>query len=95
MFEEDGAIELTLELTDLHPGVYTLKRHTINRQYGSAFDLWVQMGAPHPIDADTLDYLKQASCPQLAFEQIEITGTYSLVSKLSPHEVQLMELMRL
>lgn len=95
VFEEDGAIELTLELTDLHPGMYTLKRHTINRQYGSAFDLWVQMGAPHPIDADTLDYLKQASCPQLAFEQIEITGTYSLVSKLSPHEVQLMELMRL
>lgn len=95
VFEEDAAIELTLELTDLHPGMYSLKRHTINRQNGSVLDLWVQMGAPHAIDADILDYLQQASCPQLTFEQVEITGTYTLVSKLSPHEVQLVELMRL
>lgn len=97
VFEEAGAIELTLELTDLHPGMYTLKRYTLNRQNGSVFDLWVQMGAPHSIDADILDYLKHASCPQLTFEQVEITGTYTytLVSKLSPHEVQLVELMRL
>jgi xylan 1,4-beta-xylosidase len=95
VFEEDGAIALTLELTDLHPGLYTIKRHTINRQNGSVFDLWVRMGAPHPIDADTLVYLKQASCPQLTFEQVEIMGDYTLVSKLSPHEVQLVELMRL
>ncbi|WP_313639394.1 GH39 family glycosyl hydrolase [Paenibacillus sp.] len=95
VFEDDGDIELALELTDLHPGSYTLKKHTINRQNGSVLDLWVRMGAPHPIDADTLDYLKQASCPQLTFEQVEITSTYTLVSKLSPHEVQLVELMRL
>ncbi|KAA1181899.1 GH39 family glycosyl hydrolase [Paenibacillus sp. B2(2019)] len=95
VFEEVGDIELTLELTDIHPGSYTIKRHTINRRNGSVFDLWVRMGAPHPIDADTLNYLKQASCPQLTFEQVEITSTYSLISKLSPHEVQLVELMRL
>jgi xylan 1,4-beta-xylosidase len=95
VFEEVGDIELTLELTDIHPGSYSIKRHTINRQNGSVFDLWVRMGAPHPIDADTLNYLKQASCPQLTFEQVEITSTYSLISKLSPHEVQLVELMRL
>lgn len=95
VFEEGGDIELTLELTDIQPGSYTIKRHTINRQNGSVFDLWVRMGAPHPIDADTLNYLKQASCPQLTFEQVEITSTYSLISKLSPHEVQLVELMRL
>ncbi|WP_339242357.1 helix-turn-helix domain-containing protein [Paenibacillus sp. FSL F4-0243] len=95
VFEEGGDIELTLELADIQPGSYTIKRHTINRQNGSVFDLWVRMGAPHPIDADTLNYLKQASCPQLTFEQVEITSTYSLISKLSPHEVQLVELMRL
>lgn len=95
VFEEGGDIELTLELTDIQPGSYTIKRHTINRQNGSVFDLWVRMGAPHPIDADTLNYLKQASCPQLTFEQVEITSTYSLISKLSPHEVQLVEMMRL
>ncbi|MEK3748604.1 helix-turn-helix domain-containing protein [Paenibacillus sp. FSL E2-8871] len=95
VFEEGGDIELTLELADIQPGLYTIKRHTINRRNGSVFDLWVRMGAPHPIDADTLNYLKQASCPQLTFEQVEITSTYSLISKLSSHEVQLVELMRL
>lgn len=95
VFEEVGDIELTLELTDYHPGSYTIKRHIVNRQNGSVFDMWVRMGAPHSMDADTLNYLKQASCPLLTFEQVDITGTFSLVSKLSPHEVQLVELMRL
>ncbi|WP_171645246.1 GH39 family glycosyl hydrolase [Paenibacillus phytorum] len=95
VFEEDGLTELTLELTGIRSGTYTLKRHTINRQHGSAFDLWVQMGAPVHMDADTLDYLKQASCPRLTVEQVEIKDSaYTLVSTLSPHEVQLVELVK-
>lgn len=95
VFEDGGAIELTLTLKDLYPGSYTFRRHTINRQSGSAYDLWVKMGAPRHLDADTVEYLKQASCPQLTYEQVEIiSGTYTLVSMLSPHEVQLVELIK-
>lgn len=44
VFEEVGDIELTLGLTDFHPGSYSIKRHTINRRNRIIFFLWVRMG---------------------------------------------------
>ncbi|GGA13241.1 hypothetical protein GCM10008018_67710 [Paenibacillus marchantiophytorum] len=94
VFEEAAPTELRLELMGIQPGTYRLIRHKLNQLNGSAFDLWVKMGSPAHLDADALAYLTQASCPELTVETIVIdsSGMYTLVSTLSPHEVQLVEL---
>jgi len=83
--------DVSLTLSGMSAGVYTVKCHTINRSYGSAFDKWVELGAPSPLDAETIAYLRQISVPRLQVEQTAIAGEHKLQATLAPHEIRLYE----
>lgn len=75
-------------------GQYTIKKQYVNRQHGSSFDAWVDMGAPCIIDNDALNYLKGRAEPGMQIQKLTIQNEFKLQTVLQPHEIQLIELKR-
>ncbi len=74
-------------------GRYTIKESRLNRQNGSVYDLWMEIGAPKDLDTDTVAYLKQKNLPEIRYDSAESNGTLMLEGTLTPHGVVLFELM--
>lgn len=60
---EPQTIEPSLDLPD-HQRIVRATLWEMNREAGSAFDEWIRIGAPQPLDAAVRDYLMRASGPQ-------------------------------
>lgn len=91
-FKEDKTIKLELELEGLPSGKYRLITHTLNREHGSSYDMWLSMGAPESLTADDIHYLKKHVTPRRHVREIELENHYSCISMLEPHAVELIEL---
>jgi xylan 1,4-beta-xylosidase len=83
--------EFTFTLKGLESGTYSIKRHVLNQQYGSAFDRWVDMGAPKTLTAEETLYLKHISIPNQHMSEVSIEGSLVITADLAPHEVRLYE----
>ncbi len=91
-FDMSRRLTFSIPLTGLAPGEYILRERYVNREYGSAFDIWVRLGglpmAPsdNKIYADScvpaLKYAR-ASCPD---------GRYTYSAALEPLEIRFAEL---
>lgn len=84
-------MKFSIEITNLAPGVSTIVTHSINRHAGSAYDKWVEMGAPQNMDAEETNYLLSNSLPQYKIERIAQNGTLRIERTLEPHSVMLIE----
>lgn len=73
-------------------GSYRVKQTRINRQHGSAYDAWLQMGAPEELEPDMISYLKQRNCPDIVYSIQECTGHLLFDTVLQPHSVVLLEI---
>lgn len=62
LFTTNG-IPIALTLSGLHPGGYRQERRRISRKTGSAYDKWLEIGAPAKIGPDDLRYLSETSQP--------------------------------
>ncbi|KAB7673117.1 helix-turn-helix domain-containing protein [Bacillus sp. B1-b2] len=72
-------------------GNYRIKKQFVNREQGSSYDSWVNIGAPIEIDDQTICYLKGKAEPGMKIEDIVTNKAYSLTTELQPHEIQLIE----
>ncbi|MUK88507.1 helix-turn-helix domain-containing protein [Ornithinibacillus sp. L9] len=93
VFEDERvkSFQLTLEGLD---GEYIMKKQYVNRQQGSSFDAWVDMGAPQYMDNDTINYIKGRAEPGVKIHHISAQKKYNLETLLQPHEIQLIEINR-
>lgn len=91
-FKEDKTIKLEIEIKGLPHGKYRLVTYTIGRKHGSSYDQWVEMGAPEPLSAADIAYLKANSRPKMHVQYVEVEYGKTYVSTLEPHGVELMEL---
>lgn len=66
-----------------------IRRYSINRDHGSAFDTWLAMGMPERLGTEEIEYLEAASCPQYQVESINTEGSLRIVAQVAPLEVQL------
>ncbi|WP_314587297.1 GH39 family glycosyl hydrolase [Paenibacillus terrigena] len=89
IFEHTNPLQLTLALTSMLPGVYEIRKTTLNRQYGSSFDKWVEMGHPDRLQLEDEVYLKQVSQPKREVFRKQIDAQFNVRAELAPHEVQL------
>lgn len=94
VFETCGTLHLSLSLTGLQPGSYRWERRIINRTTGSAFDKWVEIGAPDIMRPDDLKYLADTSQPAYEVFECNCDGTMQIESHLEPHEVQIVVLQK-
>ncbi|WP_456271155.1 GH39 family glycosyl hydrolase [Bacillus sp. AK031] len=73
-------------------GNYRVKKQYVNREQGSSFDSWVEMGSPTDLDDQGIRYLKGKAEPGILTEESAVNQTYTITTELQPHEIQLIEL---
>jgi xylan 1,4-beta-xylosidase len=95
VFEDKGALELSVSLHGLPDGTYRIRSYAINREHGSAYDRWVEMGGPSRITPQDVQYLNECSVPRQQVREQRIDADWMLTCRLEPHEVQLYELKRI
>ncbi|WP_066056763.1 GH39 family glycosyl hydrolase [Robertmurraya korlensis] len=92
VFLDKDDLRMTLQVTGLDKGFYKIKQHKINRESGSSYDQWVEMGAPIQMDKEEVDYLMHSSVPNKFIREVKVDGELILEETLQPHEVQLIEI---
>jgi len=82
-----------LPLTDLPANYYILTDTILNRQHGSAFDKWIELGAMPLETLDELEYVKSISIPFIKKQRQEVINGHLTISReLEPHEIRLIEI---
>ncbi len=70
-----------------------IRHYYVNQQQGSAFDTWVNMGAPTTLLGDDIDYLKQTAHPGYHVLTVSVSdGQLNLEVQLKPLEIRLIEI---
>ena len=92
VFAATGQLEMNFNITGIAAGDYTIRSYTINREHGSAFDLWLELGAPQSLTTADIEYLNTKGVPKQVVRQEEIEKSWNITCDLGPHEVRLLEL---
>ena len=83
-------MEVDLVLNQIENGDYILTEHIVNRDYGSAFDEWVRMGALPLTSEDEISTLKGRSMPKINKLNIQISNNLlNYYADLKPFEIRL------
>lgn len=66
----------------------------VNRNFGSAYDIWMEMGAPERVTLPQQEYLNRIAIPKYQFKnyRVDESGRLLFSVLLEPHEVRLIHL---
>lgn len=85
--------KFTVPLWDLPKENYLITDKILNREFGSVFDQWINMGAFTLNEADDIQYLKSISLPKVQRTKLQTKhGHMTLSRELAPHEVRYVEI---
>lgn len=91
-FDMSKKLRISLDLKDLENGHYEIREYFINREHGSAYDVWLQLGAV-PLDSHDTDLLRGLCVPGY-HKQLKLVEknqmTYSTI--LEPLEIRFTEI---
>ncbi|MBY3620905.1 helix-turn-helix domain-containing protein [Acinetobacter sp. CUI P1] len=83
-----------IRLDGLTPGDYTERRYSVGPAGGSAFDEWLNMGAPKDMRPEEWSYLESRSLPLFQVHSQQVTENFVVNAVVQPHEVQVIRLTR-
>lgn len=92
MFEKNGMRSYAFHLSGLLAGDYLKRSFSVNREHGSSYDFWMQMGEPDLYNHTQTQYLFNISTFGVVYQELHITeqGELDLSTVLDEHEVRLM-----
>ena len=91
-FDMSNRLQFQIKLTDLENGNYCIKELFVNREYGSAYDTWLKMGAT-PLDPSDVEIIKGHCVPGMHKEYRLIdTESYEYSPVLDPLEIRFAEI---
>lgn len=91
-FSDLKPLHMAITLQALPNGHYRITETYVNRQQGSCYDTWIQMGALEPETPAEINYLKQQSQPGIYLSETEVVdGSLIYGQTLEPFEVRLIE----
>lgn len=76
----------------LPKGTYYIQKFEVNRDYGSAYDIWGQMGYPKVFSKGIENHLRESSVPRISFSVQDIETALVLDEKVPAHGVLLLEI---
>lgn len=88
-FQSQGPRQFNLTLTGMKEGLYTFSTYRIDARHGSAYDTWLQMGAPQPMNAEQVEYIKCLSIPGYTTCQEYVPREYHYTTTLGDNEIEL------
>lgn len=94
VYEHKLEKQINLTLKGLN-GKYKVTRYKLNRENGSVFDEWINMGAPENMTEEEIKYLKGQAQPKMKVEFIDVLdGIYTESIHIPVHGVELIVLER-
>jgi xylan 1,4-beta-xylosidase len=88
---EDLYLNIMMQLSS---GSYYIKKLEVNRNHGSAYDTWGQMGYPEDISKDMENYLRECSKPHMTYSVQEVENVLILDEIVPAHGVMLLEIQK-
>lgn len=83
--------EFRLELGPL-AGVFEIRHSYVNRRFGSAYDLALDLGTGDELSPEDSEYLRRISVPRIEKERVACTDALSIHAVLEPFEIRLIEI---
>lgn len=89
VFPDNGIKEFNFNFPNVQ-GQYLTVHHILNREHGSAFDNFIEMGALEPFSVEETEFLKKLTEPKIKKEII--SSPVNLNVSLQPFEIRLIEI---
>ncbi len=91
-FDMSRYLKINLELCDIDNGSYTIREYYVNREHGSAYDIWLQLGAI-PLDPHDTELMKGLCVPGYHKEyRLVEKNTLTYAPQLDPLEIRFTEI---
>lgn len=91
-FDMSRRLRISFDLNDLKNGQYEIREYYVNREYGSAYDLWIKMGSV-PLDPHDTDLLRGLCVPGYHKElRLVEKNQLSYATVLDPLEIRFAEI---
>lgn len=92
-FPKTNILKVILPFINLSEICYELTETIVNKNYGSSFDKWLELGGLPLQNKTDIDYLKSVSLPRIQKKIINTEHkSLTITAELEPHEVRLIEL---
>ena len=91
IFEEKAINRFEINIKDIS-GYYKVTRYKLNKENGSAFDDWKDLGSPENMTEEEIDYLKSITKPKMTVEYVELDGNYKKKIHTKVHGIDLITL---
>jgi len=89
IYEEKSLRELEFRIAGLY-GKYKITTYKLNREHGSVFDKWLDLGSPENMSQEELRYLKGNAQPKIEIEELYLKGEYLKKMSIPVHGVELL-----
>lgn len=94
-FDMSRKLRISLDLNDLKNGHYEIREYFVNRNHGSAYDIWIEMGAV-PLDPHDTDLLAGLCVPGYHKElKLVEKNQLTYATVLEPLEIRFTEIKRI
>lgn len=91
-FDMSNKLQLEIPLVKLENGIYEIREYYVNRDYGSAYDIWLKLGGM-PLDAHDTDLLRNLCVPGYHKERRLVEKEqFSYTPILEPLEIRFTEI---
>ncbi len=92
-FPKPHTSKIIIPLTNLSEASYQLTETIVNKDYGSSFDKWFELGGLPLESKEDIEYLKSVSLPRIQKKILSTeNNALTINAELEPHEVRLIEI---
>ncbi len=88
IYEEKPSKKIEFSINGLL-GDYKITRYKLNRENGSVFDKWIELGAPENMTQEEIIYLKGQAQPKIETKELKLQGEYKEKMDISIHGAEL------
>lgn len=92
-FPKSNILKVILPLTNLSEANYQVTETIVNKNHGSSFDKWIELGGLPLESKNDIEYLKAVSVPRIQKKILSTeNNALTITAELEPHEVRLIEI---
>ena len=91
--ENDESLKLQFRLENVKDGDYLVKIHMVNKENGSAHDIWKRLQYSKNLARDEMQYLEKSAIPRMEMKNVHVEGgVLELENVLMAQEIRLLDI---
>lgn len=91
--ENDESLKLQFRLENVKDGDYLVKIHMVNKENGSAQDIWKRLQYSKNMARDEMQYLEKSAIPRMEMKNVHVEGgVLELENVLMAQEIRLLDI---